>query len=77
MNITVVIYGEPYTFDTNSRQTYRISKQIRNSEDELIHEISNSGNTINIKIMTGGLSTYSSAYPSGQVCPRCKGSGKI
>ena len=77
MNITVVIFGEPYTFDINTRQSYRISRKISSNKDEIIYEISNDGNTINIKVLTSGFSTYSSAYPSGQVCPRCNGSGKI
>jgi hypothetical protein len=77
MKITVEILNKSYDFDTDSSQTYRINSKIRGTADELIHEITNSGNTIKIKLLYSGLNTYSSAYPSGQVCPKCKGTGKI
>jgi len=77
MNITIEFKGKSYDFDTNKRQSYRIVSQLGGFKDDLIHEISNDGSNFKISLLTSGLRTYASPYPSGQVCPKCNGSGKI
>lgn len=77
MKITIEFKGKAYDFDTNERKSYRIVSKLEGFKDELIHEISYDGSNFKISLLTHGLRTFSSTNPSGQVCPKCNGSGKI
>lgn len=77
MNFKIEFQEKSYDFDISKKQSYQIVSQLGGFEDDLIHEISNDGSNIKIRLLTSGIGTHCCLYPIGKVCPTCKGAGRI